>query len=167
MTIEQIQSAAKKAEEIALTIHESIRTAAFKAIFDSLVGGSQPNAIIRPTSIPAAKRTGSAKLDDAETTLMEIDRTAHPEIATAASVLDRSLRVLSIASEQFDIDGLKPSQIAKVLTEKFRIKTSRQAVQQALDSAGDKVDRVPRQGGAIFRLMGGGEAYLKSMSASA
>jgi hypothetical protein len=166
MTIEQIQSAAKEAEKIALTIHESIRPAAFRAIYDSLMGG-QSTPISRPTSTSAGKRTNPGKLDDAETTLMEIDRTAHPEIATAGSILDRSLNVLSIASDQFGIDGLKPSQIAKVLTEKFRIKTSRQAVQQALDSAGDKVDRVPRQGGAIFRLMGGGEAYLKSKAVSA
>lgn len=52
-------------------------------------------------------------------------------------------------------------QIAKVLTDKFRQRVSRQAINQALDAAGDYVDRTPQaKGGTVYRLMAPGEDYL-------
>lgn len=166
-----IGEAVKQAEKIAMGVHESLREAAFKSAFDAL---TQADTV--PTARATQKRGGSKNVqrkservfgaNDEVAQLMQLDRTEHQEIMEATSVLDRSLHVLQIAGDEFEIDGLKPSQIAKVLTEKFRCRTSRQAVQQALDSAGDKVDWVPRSGGAIFRIMAKGETYLRQPGAN-
>ena len=53
-----------------------------------------------------------------------IDSTQHPEVTLASKVLDRSLLVLQIARTAHGIDGLTPSAIAKILTEKFRVNTT-------------------------------------------
>lgn len=166
MNTTDLQTIAKEAEQIAMGVHESLREAAYKTAFEALFqnfnSGTERKYVSgkRKSGNPTANVTND---ESVETMMQQLDRTVHPEIANSSKVLDRSLYILRIASDQFNIDGLKPSQIAKVLTDKFRVKTSRQAVQQALDVAGDKVDRIPRPGGAIFRIMGGGESYLDSM----
>jgi hypothetical protein len=164
MNTADLQSIAKEAEGIAMGVHESLREAAYKTAFEALLQTLDSG---RPHSQGSSKRkTGNhipittKNNSDIEAMMQQLDRTAHQEITNSNKVLDRSLYILRIASDDFNMDGLKPSQIAKILTDKFRVKTSRQAVQQALDVAGDKVDRVPRSGGAIFRIMGGGESYL-------
>ena len=77
-------------------------------------------------------------------------------------MLDRALYVLKIASDELNIDGLKASHVARVLTDKFRVKATRQGVGAALDSAGKFVDRTPRTGGAVYRIMQPGEDFLAS-----
>jgi hypothetical protein len=68
--------------------------------------------------------------------------------------------VLKIARDEFSIDGLKASEVAKVLTDKFRLRTTRQRVGQVLDAAGNYVDRLPGSGGARYRVMQPGEDFL-------
>jgi hypothetical protein len=92
--------------------------------------------------------------------LIKLDRTAYPQMQDAHRVLERALILLRIAQDEFHIDGLGSSRIAKVLTDKFRYRTTYQAVQQALDAANDKVDRVSVGRATIYRIMSPGEAYL-------
>jgi hypothetical protein len=103
----------------------------------------------------------TAPAADPATQLIDgINRTAHPEVSGATKVLDRALVVLRIAARDFDIDGLAAPEIAKVLTEKFRQRTSRQAVTQALGAAHTMVDTAKRGRVAVYRIMEPGEAYL-------
>jgi hypothetical protein len=83
-------------------------------------------------------------------------------VSQARKVLDRALIVLRIAARDFEIDGLTAPEIARVLTEKFRQRTSRQAVTQALGAAHSMVDTGMRGRATVYRIMEGGEEYLDS-----
>lgn len=99
--------------------------------------------------------------------ITSVSRTDHPEVAKASRALDRALYVLRIADAKYEIDGMTAPQIAKVLTEKFRHSVSRQAINQALDAAGDYVDRTSTPRGVVYRLMHPGEDYLDAGGADA
>jgi hypothetical protein len=68
--------------------------------------------------------------------------------------------VLQIALNDHKIDGLTPSAIAKILSDKFRISTKISAVQMALSRATKLVDRIPTEKGFLYRIMGPGDNYL-------
>ncbi len=120
-----LQSITKQAEKIALSVDESVREAAYNRAFDFLIqqsdfGEKTPN---KQASAPAKNKQKVEETEKDEIAiLMQIDRTAHPEILEAKSVLDRSLQLLRVANNECQIDGLKASHIAKVLTDKFRIR---------------------------------------------
>ena len=139
----------KQAADIAKDVPESMQEAAFNRALDFLLGlGSSGAAGKKRVAAPTRRTQGSQESpdDEVDTLLQQLDRTAHPKILDAPRVLDRSLALLRIARDEFSIDGLSAPQIARVLTEKFRFRTSRQAVTQALATAIDKVDRVLEDG---------------------
>lgn len=160
-----LQAISKQAEKIAMSVDESVREAAYNRAFDFLI---QQSGFGEKTSKKQISAQGKNKQKVDETAkdemaiLMQIDRTAHPEILEAKSVLDRSLYLLRVANNECQIDGLKASQIAKILTDKFRIRTPRKSVATALDKAGDKVDSIPNTNGTVYRIMSSGESYLDS-----
>ncbi|HEX8397119.1 MAG TPA: hypothetical protein VF644_06815 [Pyrinomonadaceae bacterium] len=160
-----IQAIIKQAEEVAMTVDKSLREAAFNRTVELLtrqqghVAGSTTTKSTAATPAKAKFSEDKAQVDEIAA-LMQIDRTSHPEILKAQSVLDRSLHLLRIANNECQVDGLKAPQIAKILTDKFRLRTTRQAVGQALDKAGDKVDRIPSDNGIVYRIMSRGESYL-------
>jgi len=165
----------KKAAEIAKAVPEALQEAAFNRAVDALMGqnaglgasgrenaggktGHKPPPLSPPRHPPAEETT-----DPTARLLQSLDRTAYPQVLSSPRVLERSLCLLRAARDDFEIDGLGCAAIAKILTEKFRLRTTRQAVQQALDVAGDKVDRVTPPGGKTFyRIMHPGETYLDS-----
>jgi hypothetical protein len=168
----------KKAAEIAKSVPEPLQQVAFNRALNALLDeqgaplgpeqGVQTSAKgnkKKRSKRPKAKRTS----DDAHPVshlLESMDRTSYPQILNGSRVLERALALLRAAKDDFDIDGLGSTAIAKVLTDKFRLKTTRQAVQQALDAAGDKVDRVtPSSGKTYYRIMHPGEVYLDSPQA--
>ena len=75
------------------------------------------------------------------------------------------LTVLKIALEKFNIDGLTPPEISKILKVKFRTSkaVSAENVSMALSKAGECVDRIrnPRGRGYLYRIMHAGEERLK------
>ena len=75
-----------------------------------------------------------------------VDQGSRERMVEASTVLERALHVLKIARDELSIDGLKASEVAKVLSDKFRLRTTRQRVGQVLDAAGNYVDRVPGSG---------------------
>jgi hypothetical protein len=131
---EELKQAFKRAAEIAAVVPAPMQEAAFHRALDQILGKDEPAAAPRrngrePSEEPAAKVTVA---DHAKHLIDEINRTAYPEVASATKVLDRALAVLRLASRDFDIDGLTAPEIAKVLTQKFRLRTSRQAVTKHL-----------------------------------
>ena len=94
-----------------------------------------------------------------------LNTTKYPVMFNLNKTLDRSLYLLKIVREDLDIDGLIPSQIGDILTEKFRIKTTPNAIGMALIKALKYVDRRPVTTGGgsgfTYHIMHDGENYLK------
>ena len=169
MSEADLQRIVKQAEKIAMRVHESVRGAAFNSILNILVqqsgigNAAHDNQRVPRISQRASKTNDSPKNEVA--ILMQMDGTAYPKVRSASRVLDRSLNVLRSAKDDFQIDGLGAIQIAKVLSDKFRLTTKDSAVRMALDRAGDKVDRVVLNKNTIrYRIMASGEDYLENSS---
>lgn len=99
--------------------------------------------------------------------MQSIDRTKYPLMFNLKTVLDRALYLLKIAKDDFEVDGLLSSQIATLLSDKFRLKTTQYSVSMALMNATKLVDRKPvviRGAKAyIYLLMHEGEESLKKL----
>lgn len=166
-TIPDMKEIFRQAAEIAQQVPESMQVAAFNRALDLLTGATNPverqGAGTPMPSTSAQQSTlgerGNEK-SPVEVLMSAIDTTQHPAIASTGKVLDRSLMVLQIALRNHDVDGLTPPEIAEILTNKFRLNTSRQAVSMAISSATNLVNRVPRGTGYEYRIMGPGEDYL-------
>jgi len=165
----------KKAAEIANTVPDALQQAAFTRALDVLMeqtnsasGKSTPHLHDNIGRKPGRPTTQEQQAHDENSDpiarlLLSMDRTSYPQILNSPRVLERSLALLRAARDDFNTDGLGCAAIAKILTEKFRLRATRQAVQQALDPAGDKVDRVTSSKGKIhYRIMLPGERYLDS-----
>ncbi len=164
MSGENLKEIFQQAAEIAESVPKELREAAFNRALDTLLGPSTSRSARtrRRSGQPRSTRVESDSNDPVTVLLADLDRTGHPEVAAAPRVLERALFLIRAARDNHDIDGLGASQIAKVLTEKFRLRTTRQAVSQALDAAGDKVDRTRKSGSIFYRLMRSGDEYLNA-----
>jgi len=164
MKDDELKALFKKAAKISEAVPETLREAAFNRAVDALLGIQQvPTQGSSPKTRKTVKHTPSTEPSTggaADPLLTELDHNAYPQMETAPRVLERALMLLRIAKDDFRIDGLGSSRIAKVLTEKFRYRTTYQAVQQALGAAGNKVDRVSVGRKTTYRIMHPGELYL-------
>lgn len=170
-TVPDLKELFKQASEIASQVPESMQEAAFNRALDMLTLGSTEKIIpagssAKQKAIPAKPSTKatSSSAETIEDLLANIDSTQHPGIAAAQLVLDRALMILQIARTEHGVDGLTPPQIAKILTEKFRLSTSNAAVSMALGKATNLVNRIPEGQGYKYRIMSPGEAYLAHLS---
>jgi hypothetical protein len=167
-TIPDMKEVFRQAAEIAQQVPENMQVTAFNRALDLLTGTTEQqeerkNASQGATSSKPQVRDVQAntKNESPVATLMsELDTTQHPAVAATTKVLDRALLVLQIALRHHNIDGLTPPEIAQILTTKFRLNTSRQAVSMAISSVTTLVNRVPRGSGYEYRIMGPGEEYL-------
>lgn len=162
-----MQELFKEAAKIAAVVPESMQEAAFHRALDALLGNTETAAATK--SISSRRRTkkqapGGGKRMDQDNRVSRVTavpRDEAPEVDKETSVLGRSIALLVVASREADVDGLTAPEIAQILTEKFRHRTTRQAVQSALDGAGNMIDR-QRLGNsaAIYRVMRPGEEWL-------
>lgn len=167
----ELASLIQKAAEIAASVPENLQETAFNRALDALLGELPQTATRRSleaevTPPPEVEsRHPEPEHDLAKVLIARMDATAHADVKSAATVLERSLRVLHIARMDYDIDGLTPSEIATVLTDKFRISSPLSSVSDALGAAaGNLVDRVKEGRGYRYRIMTAGEEYLASAS---
>lgn len=168
MNDEELQELLRRAGEMSKAVPEALQEAAFNRAVDLLTANlnSPPLGVKRlgeTGTQMTRERSATGQGKSAEYLLTHLDRTSFPEISSAARVLDRSLHLLRVARDSFEIDGLGAPEIARILTEKFRLRASRQAVQQALDAARNYVDKVTANGRAVYRIMRPGETYLESL----
>ncbi|WP_340115731.1 hypothetical protein [Pelagibius sp. 7325] len=168
----------KQASDIAQQVPENLQEAAFNKAIDILtrdqgLGGADekippsPNnlgATVQRKKPRATQQALSQTARPVDNLLQGIDSTKYPEVARSGKVLERSLRVLQIAHADHDVDGLSPGEIAKILSAKFRIRTTDAAVRMALGGVSDLVDRVPEGKGFIYRIMAPGEECLLHLS---
>lgn len=167
-TIPDMKEIFRQAAELAQQVPENMQVAAFNRALDLLTDSddssmerNQPpvqNKIATETT--RQSRTKARDQTSVATLIASIDTTQHPAVASTTKVLDRALMVLQIALRNHQVDGLTPPEIAQLLTEKFRLNTSRQAVSMAISPATTLVNRVPRGSGYEYRIMGPGEEYL-------
>jgi hypothetical protein len=87
----------------------------------------------------------------------DIDLSKYPDPHTYDRNVERALWVMELVEKEFGIDRLKPSQIAKILTEKIEICTSPQAIAMALKVAKRGMVHKTRDG---FKLMEKGRRQL-------
>ena len=160
----------KKAGEVVKDLPEAVQAVAFQRALDELSGvdpsQSQPrktNASRRQSRNSArSAKPGGGKAGRAEQLETQLDSTQYPEIDDTQSVLLNALGVLKAAKDRASIDGLTPGEIARVLTNKFRVRTSDAAVRMALGDARKLVDRQSEGRGYIYRIMAGGEKHLEN-----
>ncbi len=167
----------KQASEIALRVPEHLQEAAFNKAIDLLTKGAFPDepsesSVKSPEQSSRRRKTrrsrpttSSLASDDVpvDVLLRDIDSTQYPEISASKNVLEKSLRVLQLAHRDHEIDGLSPRDIAKILTDKFRIRTGDAAVRMALGKVSNLVDRVPQGKGFVYRIMAPGEEHLSRL----
>lgn len=166
-TVPDLKELFKQASEIAAQVPENMQEAAFNRALDLLTHSHQDlatNQVEKDRKLPPKIKTlGKRENKDQNniySVLSSVDTTQHPGIKAATKVLDRALMVLQIARTEFHIDGLSNTDIAKVLTEKFRIRTSKNAVGMALSGATDLVNRNKQGIKYIYQIMGPGEDHL-------
>lgn len=166
---DEMQKLFKEAAKIASAVPESMQEAAFNRALDMLTGGEQAP----DKSTPTLRRSGNKRASpgNADTGTPAVDRVGKvtaitrdsaSEVDQESTALGRSIALLVVAEREAGVDGLTAPEIATILTEKFRHKTSRQAVQSAMDTAGNMVDRQKSVGGAaaVYRVMKNGEEWL-------
>jgi hypothetical protein len=161
-----MQELFKEAAKIAAVVPEAMQEAAFHRALDMLTGGHQIEGKRTPPRGAKQRSSsrgggGNAPVGDRVARVSAIPRDDAPEVDQEDSVQGRSIALLLFAKREADVDGLTAPEIATILTEKFRHRTTRQAVQQAMDAAGNKVDR-QRNGNsaAVYRVMRPGEDWL-------
>lgn len=175
-TLPDLKELFKQASEIAQQVPANMQEAAFNRALELLTAGTLGSAPAAHREEPPAKATktkrsagrrGSGDTTEAgnrvETLLQKIDSTQHPGVVSVPGNLERALMVLKIAYDEHQIDGLSPSDIARVLRDKFRVSAADNAIRMALTRASTLVDRVPNGSGFIYRIMAPGEAHLAAL----
>jgi hypothetical protein len=156
-----------RAAAIAAKVPESMQEAAFLKAVDMLGGGSSESS--GGSAAHPAKKATSRKAAAARATppdsgpyqlLMDLDRAKAKEVDDQDGALRKSLALLLVAHRECGIDGLTSPMLAKVLTDRFRTRYTRQAITHAMDRAGRMVDARKVGGVTVWRLMSDGEALL-------
>lgn len=160
----------KQASEIAQQVPENMQEAAFNRAIDLLAGVGVDSSTGSQTKKRKSQRESSPPANEGGEAgspvgrlLAEIDSTRHPAVTSGLKVLDRSLMVLQIAFDDHGVDGLTPSEIAKILTDKFRVSTTSAAVSMALGKETSLVNRAPKGHGFSYRIMGPGKEHLSHL----
>ena len=169
--VSDLKDVFKQAAEIAAQVPESMQQAAFNRAVDMLTGqtrldsGGEPREPkhTRKVNTPPADVKSKEQGDAVQLLLGDVDSTRYPNLTSALGVLERSLMLLQIALNDHKVDGLTPGEIARVLTDKFRIRTGRTAVSMALGRATNLVNRVKNGGGFTYKIMAPGQEYLASL----
>jgi hypothetical protein len=163
MDDKKLQETFKRAAEIASVVPESMHEAAFNRALDALMGTTAP------ATPPDAPRGGKAAprgraeptiTDDPVAALLALDRSKAPEVDAAQGGMGKALALLLVAGRELDIDGLTSQQMATVLTDKFRHRVTRQALNEAMDKAGNRIDRITGGRATRYRIMRAGEDWL-------
>jgi len=167
-TAEELKKIFKEAADIAEHVPEALRQAAFQRALDALLGPDPDQPALIPqksgqkTSQKASPVQAKSSSSGAVTQLLEImNRSELAELMAGKKTLDRALLILK-AAQNHGINELSASDIAQILTQKFREATKSNAVRMALDRSPSYTDRRPSGGTYQYSIMAPGERYLES-----
>lgn len=78
--------------------------------------------------------------------------------------IGQNLFVLKVASDEFNVDHLSPSDIQAILAQKFILKKSANAISMSLmDIVGKYVDRIQQGKEFLYKITSNGREYLDSL----
>jgi len=119
---------------------------------------TRASALASARGLPPSRETGQ----NVPALFNTIDSSSYPQVHSGEKALDRALWVLRIGREALDLNaGLTAEDVASVLTNKFRVRTTRDSVRMAFDRAPTLVDRVQNDSDAAsYRIMTAGDSYL-------
>lgn len=160
-----LRKVAAEAAKVVDGLPNDLRAAAFTRVFDILLedDGSPPgrSAPARPRRAPGSVPKPAANKDGrVERVMAALDRTNHPSVERAETALDAALVVLKASRDEAGEEWLIPSEISRVLKDKFRHPVDTAAVRMALGTARTLVDRRKASNGYEYRIMGPGEKRL-------
>lgn len=173
MDSDYLKNEIEKAKNAVLGLPEPLKSKTYEKILERILDqayGTKESSQPRKKSVKTRVKTKKVKNTTIDETIQKINnslnRSEFADIHKLKKVLDKSLYILKIVNEELKIDGLNPSQIASALTEKFRIKTTKESVSMALMKT-HYVDRIPTtingSKSYIYKLMMAGEEYLKGV----
>jgi hypothetical protein len=168
--MDKLEEAMQRAAQIAKAVPDNLQEAAFNRALDALLGGEQTKEHREQKATHTKPKNGkrvATNLDsDRGKALGEINRTQYPDVGATKRVADRALKVLQLALDDLGIDGLSASEIADVLSLRFRLPVKKNAVHMALTRETETVDfSTNAEGAIIFRIMEPGESYLERLRA--
>lgn len=159
MDDKQIAEILRRAEEMTKGTDVNLRPTAFKAVFDMLAGQVGGHVVSQPHIQVQAHNKKTPLVPTAAGLIDVIDRSKHPEVPQGKKVLDKALLLLKTA-HVYGHEYLSAPEMANILTEKFKVRTSRQAVTQALDGAPTLTNSKPQGRVVLYAIMQSGEDYL-------
>lgn len=170
---DHLQEMFRRAAAVAATVPPALQEAAFNRALDALMSPPSTNGTHRDDGHGSSRSaSGSSRrsarggqtpgeaADDPVAALIAMPRSNAEPVDDEDGALGKSLALLRVAEDQLQISGLSASQIATVLTNKFKWKVTRQAVGQALDRAGKMVDSSTKNGARSYTIMDSGLRYL-------
>ncbi|MFH1431274.1 MAG: hypothetical protein ABIG37_02290 [Nanoarchaeota archaeon] len=160
-----------------LNLDDALKTKAFEKVLDDLLGVNKNQEVMKTTNKKSQNKKKTTNSNSPKKKEAEEDKTTEiiaklkaedfDKIYKMDKGLDYSLYLLKVLREKYEIDGLIPSQIARILSDKFRIKTNQFSIGMALMKAKEYVDRhkvVTRGGSAYkYRIMANGEKYIEEV----
>lgn len=167
MAGQELEKAFLQAAEIAKKLPKNLQEAAFNRVLDQILGKEKPaSGSIRSPKGSQGRTDEQADHRDTSTLIEAIDRTAYPDVAATSRVGDRALKVLQLANQDHNVDGLTAGEIATILSRKFRLPTKVNSVLKALDRETNTVDVRSGAGvSRVFHIMAPGESYLDRLRA--
>ena|SRR5438132_9353597 len=160
---------ARRASKEVEGLDEPLRSIAYKTILDELIRdakSSQPE-VNRP--VAETGTTGAVKRDPVEAFMgRAVDASGFGDMFTRRGLLvEKSLAVLKLARDEFGVEGLTSSQIAEILTRKFRVAGVHAAnISRDLGKSTQYVSRVTDdRGHTLYLLMVQGEQRLREVLA--
>jgi len=165
---DELKQLAARAAQLVGDVPEALQGVAFQKIFDALmaewVGASgnsgQTDATGNSNRARPSDPTTAKSQDRLSKILNEADRTKYPQVTIGRKALDLALLVLQLARDDFATDWLMPSEISRVLGEKFRLRATPAAIRMAISESTYVNRRRRPDGNYEYSLMQGGEAYL-------
>ncbi len=154
---------AKQAIEHVRELDEPFRSLTYQKVLEELIEEANQSSRVSVAMLPG-KDVDSGAVEKFLGSV--VDATPYLGLlAGRGQLVEKSLAVLKIAKDQFGIDGLSPSEIAKVLSLKLRIAGVQAGhVSRDLSKVPEYVQVV--QVGAIrkFLIMGRGETHLDEVA---
>ncbi len=151
-----------QAVELVDGVEEPYKGLAFQVILQHLITESRPESIEPPTKV--GRRVSREEEKDPTGVFMDraVDASAYtPLFFARGRLVEKSLAVLLLARDELGIDGMTASQIAEVLTKKFRVPmVHARNISRDLSRRTEYVSRVRTAEGYKYLLMLGGEKHL-------
>jgi hypothetical protein len=157
----EIRKKIDEAIRIVVDVPEQYRNMAFESVLNHLLNSS---TVTQKTSlkhvISTTQKEKSIGIDGVLRSNYDWATTQIPQLKP----IGQNLYVLKIARDEFGIDTLSPKDIQIILSQKFRLSKSANAISMSLmEAVGKHVDRIQEGKEYLYRLTVTGREYLESL----